>query len=130
MKCNGYDKYVILDANTIYTGGVGIYEGNAYINCQGSIIDLQQGNGLWVYSDEQYPSSLDIEYCTVTNGIYYGISYGGDAIGNVNNCNLINTNFGLKLFDYTNVVVTNSIFASNIDNDVIEMLAKIPYKNL
>jgi len=110
---NGYDKYVILEPNTIYTGGVGIYEGNAYINCQGSIIDLEQGNGLWVYSDEEYPSSLDIEYCTITNGLYYGISYGGDATGNVINCNLINTNFGLKLFDYTNVYVTNSIFASN-----------------
>ena len=30
-----YDKYVILEPNTIYTGGLGIYEGNVYINCNG-----------------------------------------------------------------------------------------------
>jgi len=108
-----FDKYLILEPNTIYTGGVGIYEGSVYINCQGSIIDLEQGNGVWVYSDEDYPSSLDIEYCTIINGLYYGISYGGDSEGNIVNCNLINTNFGLKLFDYSNVNVTNSIFSSN-----------------
>ena len=101
-----FDKYLILEPNTIYTGGVGIYEGSVYINCQGSIIDLEQGNGVWVYSDEDYPSSLDIEYCTIINGLYYGISYGGDSEGNIVNCNLINTNFGLKLFDYSNLILS------------------------
>ena len=110
---NGYDKYLILEPNSIYTGGVGIYEGDAYINCQGSTIDLENGNGIWVFADEDYPSSLDIEYCTITNGLYYGISYGGESSGKVKNCNLINTNFGLKLFDYTNVNVTNCIFSQN-----------------
>ena len=28
-----YDKYVILEPNSIYTGGLGIFEGNIYINC-------------------------------------------------------------------------------------------------
>ena len=67
----GYNKYVVLDANSIYTGGLGIYEGEVYINCNGSIIDLEGGNGIWVYADEQYPSSLDIEFCTIINGDYY-----------------------------------------------------------
>ena len=31
---NHYDKYVVLDSNTIYTGGLGIYEGFVYINCK------------------------------------------------------------------------------------------------
>ena len=39
----GYDKYVVLEPSSIYTGGVGIYEGSTYINCQGSIIDLEEG---------------------------------------------------------------------------------------
>jgi hypothetical protein len=108
-----YDKYVILDSNTIYTGGLGIYEGDVYINCNGAIIDLEGGNGIWVYADEQYPSSLDIEFCTITNGDYYGISYGGISSGNIKNCNLIETNFGLKLFDESNVNITNTIFAHN-----------------
>ena len=27
-----YDKYIILEPNTNYTGGLGIYEGDVYIN--------------------------------------------------------------------------------------------------
>ena len=71
----GYDKYVILEENSIYTGGLGIYEGDVYINCNGSTIDLEGGNGIWVYADEQYPSSLEIKHCTIINGLYYGLSY-------------------------------------------------------
>ena len=86
-----YEKHVILEPNTIYTGGLGIYEGDVYIDCQGSIVNLEGGNGIWVYGDVAYPSSLHIEYCTVTNGSYYGLSFGGLSIGNIINCNLINT---------------------------------------
>ena len=109
-----YEKYLVLEPNTIYSGGIGIYEGDIYINCQGSVIDLEEGNGIWIYGDVEYPSSLDIEYCTITNGSYYVLSFGGLAIGNIVNCNLINTNFGLKLFDVANVFVTNSIFSDNL----------------
>ena len=108
-----YEKYIVLEPNTTYTGGIGIYEGDIYINCQGSTINLEEGNGIWVYADVEYPSSLDIEYCTITNGLYYGLSFGGLAEGNVTNCNFINTNFGLKLFDVSDVSVTNSIFSNH-----------------
>ncbi|MBI45158.1 MAG: hypothetical protein CMG66_03215 [Candidatus Marinimicrobia bacterium] len=114
VSYENYDKYLLLDPNTIYTGGLGIYEGDIYINCQGATIDLQEGNGIWIYGDVEYPSSLHIEYCTITNGSYYGLSFGGLAVGNIINCNLINTNFGLKLFDVSEVFVTNSIFANNL----------------
>ena len=105
-----YDKYLILDSETVYTGGLGIYEGDVFIDCNGAIIDLQSGQGIWVYSDEQYPSSLDIRECSIVNGLYYGLSYGGTAIGNVINCNFYSTNFGLKLFDNSDVYITNSVF--------------------
>ena len=108
-----YEKYIILDSNTTYTGGIGIFEGDVYIDCQGAIINLEEGNGIWVYADVEYPSSLDIEYCTITNGLYYGLSFGGMANGNVTNCNFINTDFGLKLFDVSDVSVTNSIFSNH-----------------
>ena len=108
-----YEKYVILDPSSIYTGGLGIFEGDVYINCNGSIIDLQEGNGIWIYADETYPSSLEIEHCTIINSLYYGVSYGGTSNGSIKNCNLINTNFGVKLFDQSNVNIINSIFAAN-----------------
>ena len=41
-----YDKYVMLEPNSTYTGGLGIYEGDVYINCQGSTINLEGGNGI------------------------------------------------------------------------------------
>tara|TARA_Y100000590_G_scaffold352576_1_gene405182 strand:+ start:1801 stop:2316 length:516 start_codon:yes stop_codon:yes gene_type:complete len=108
-----YEKHVILDSNTVYTGGLGIFQGDVYINCNGSIIDLEEGNGIWIYADETYPSSLEIENCTITNSLYYGVSYGGKSYGSIKNCNLINTNFGVKLFDESDVTIVNSIFSSN-----------------
>tara|TARA_B100000029_G_C17420981_1_gene904296 strand:+ start:469 stop:990 length:522 start_codon:yes stop_codon:yes gene_type:complete len=108
-----YEKYIILEPNTVYSGGIGIYEGDVYIDCNQSIIDLEEGNGIWIYADVEYPSSLHIEHCTITNGLYYGISFGGLSEGNIINCNFVNTNFGLKLFDVSDVYVTNSIFSNN-----------------
>lgn len=108
-----YDKYLILTNEYIYTGGLGLYEGNTFIDCNGAVINLEDGNGIWVYGDENNPSNLDIQECIITNSLYYGLSYAGESTGNIRNCNLINTNFGLKLFDNSNVVVNNSIFSSN-----------------
>ena len=108
-----YDRYLILSNNNTYTGGLGLYEGNTYINCNGAIIDLQEGNGIWIYADENNAANLDIEECIITNSLYYGLSYSGQSTGSINNCNLINTNFGIKLFDNASVIVTNSIFSSN-----------------
>ena len=33
---NGYDKYIVLEPNQIYEGGLYMFEGDTYINCQGS----------------------------------------------------------------------------------------------
>ena len=105
-----YDKYLILDSNITYTGGLGIYEGNVFIDCNGAIIDLQEGQGIWLYADEEYNSSLDIQHCSIVNGLYYGLSFGGISTGNIYNCNFHSTNFGLKLFDESAVYITNSVF--------------------
>ena len=110
---NGYDKYLELEVGIIYTGGIGIYEGDVFIDCNEAIIDLEDGNGIWIYADEQYPSSLEIQNCSIINGQYYGLSFGGTSIGNIKNCNFLDTSFGLKLFDYSTVNVTNCIFGFN-----------------
>ena len=109
----GYDKYLILSNDTIYLGGLGLYEGKTFIDCNGSIINLQDGNGIWVYGDENNTTNLDIQECIITNSLYFGLSYSGESNGNIINCNLVNTNFGLKLFDNANISVNNSIFSSN-----------------
>ena len=108
-----YEKYIVLEPEEIYTGGLGIYEGDIYINCQGSIIDLNNQNGIWIYADEEYLASLEIEYCNIINGAYYGLSFSGSSIGKVSNCNFYNNDFGVKAFDTTNLQIENSNFIDN-----------------
>ena len=110
----GYDKYVVLEPDSIYYGGLGLYEGNIYIDGQGAVINLQSQGGIWIYGDENYPCNLDIKYCSIINGEYYGLSFGGSSTGNVENCNLINNDMGIKLYDNSNVVITNTNFINNI----------------
>ena len=109
-----YEKYVILEPNQTYDGGIGIYEGDVFIDCQGSIIDLQNQNGIWIYADENYLATLEIQYCNIINGAYYGLSFSGTASGIVNNCNFYNNNIGIKPFDYTEVSIENCNFIDNI----------------
>ena len=109
-----YEKYIVLEPGQIYTGGLGIYEGDVYINCQGSIIDLNNQNGIWIYADEEYRATLDIQYCNIINGAYYGLSYSGIASGSITNCNFYNNDIGVKPFDYSEVHIENCNFINNI----------------
>ena len=84
----GYDKYIQLESNQIYTGSIGIYEGRVLIDGNGAIIDLQNENGIWVYSDDYSTASLDIRYCSIINGAYHALSYSGNAMGNIYSINL------------------------------------------
>ena len=110
---NGYDKYLILDKNIVYTGEVGVYEGNVFIEGNGAIIDLNEGLGIWVYADENYPASLDIEYVTIINGGYNGLTFNGSSIGTISNCNFISNDFGIQIMDESNVSVKNSNFINS-----------------
>ena len=110
----GYDKYIELNQNEIYTGGIGIYEGTTYIKGNGAIIDLENQNGIWIYSDESSTASLDIEYLSIINGAYHGVSYSGNATGNIINCNFINNDYGIKVFDTCTLNITNCNFIENV----------------
>ena len=122
---NGYDKYITLEPNQIYQGGIGIFEDSVYINCQGPIIDLMNGGGIWLYADQYYNASLDIEYCTIYNGENFGIDYAGISTGTVSNCNFIKNDIGLTLHDSSYVILKNSNF---IDNDIygLGIITEIP----
>jgi len=111
---NEYEKYVILEPNQIYSGGIGIFEGDVYIDCKGSIIDLDYQNGIWIYADENYLSSLEMQYCNIINGGYFGVSFSGTSIGKVTNCNFYNNEIGLKAFDNSTVEIENSNFINNV----------------
>ena len=109
-----YDKYIILDPNQIYTGGIGIFDENIYIEGNGSIINLQNNLGIWAFSDENTPANIDISRCTIINGSEYALSFHGYSTGTVLNCNLVNSNFGIKVFDYANVSMKNTNLINNV----------------
>ena len=110
---NGYDKYLVLDNNIIYTGEIGIYEGSVFIEGNGSVVDLNSGLGIWAYADENYPASLDIEYLTIINGGYNGVTYNGSSSGNIINCNFISNDYGIQIMDEANVNIKNSNFINS-----------------
>ena len=110
---NGYQKYIILNQNTTYLGGVGIFEESTYIDGNGAIINLDNGLGIWAYCDSTSNIILDISRCTIINGSEYGISFSGFASGQVINCNIINSNYGLKLFDNSDVIIKNCNLINN-----------------
>jgi len=58
--------------------------------------------------------SLEIQFCSIINGGYYGLSYGGTATGIINNCNFVRNDMGVKLYDNSNVEIKNSNFIENI----------------
>ena len=65
------------------------------------------------FSEEEIPANIDISRCSIINGSEYALSYSGFSTGTILNCNLINSNFGIKLFDYANVVIKNSNLINN-----------------
>ena len=110
---NGYDKYIILDPEETYEGGLGIFEGSVYINCQGAIINLLGGGGIWLFADEYYHANLDIEYCTIFDGETSGLNFMGISTGNISNCNFISNDIGLVLMDQSHATLKNSNFINN-----------------
>jgi len=110
---NGYDKYVVLEQNLIYTGEVGIYEGEVFIEGNGAIVDLNGGLGIWVYAEEEYPANLDIEFVTIINGGYNGLTFNGTSTGNISNCNFIQNAYGIQIMDEVNISVKNCNFIDN-----------------
>lgn len=110
---NGYDKYVILEKNIIYTGEVGIYEGNVFIEGNGATIDLDGGLGIWAYAETNYPANLEIEFVTIVNGGYNGLTFNGTSTGIISNCNFIQNEFGIQVMDDANILVSNCNFIDN-----------------
>ena len=110
---NGYDKYVVLEQDVIYTGEVGVYEGNVFIEGNGAIVDLNEGLGIWVYAEEEYPANLDIEYVTIIEGGYNGLTFNGTSTGSISNCNFIHNEFGIQIMDEVNISINNCNFVEN-----------------
>ena len=113
---NGYDRYIELDPNFIYTGGIGSGEESIYIQGNGAVIDLLEGTGIWIAGDtnNNITGSLDIDHCTITNGGSYGINLSGYSTNSITNCNLINVHWGIQVNDNIHVTIKNCNFIDNV----------------
>ena len=108
-----HDTLLPLEQEIIYTGEVGVFEGNVFIEGNGAIVDLNEGLGIWVYAEEEYPANLDIEFVTIINGGYNGLTFNGFSTGNISNCNFILNDFGIQIMDGSEINVKNSNFIQN-----------------
>lgn len=110
-----YQKYIILEPNQIYLGGIsGINEDglNVFIDCKGSIIDLNDQLGIWTYGEEGDEVSITIQYCNIING-QYGLQVGGYSNAEILNCNFYNNQKGIETKDFSQVSIENCNFIKN-----------------
>ena len=115
VPSEGYDRYIILHPDTIYFGGIGIFEDSVFIEGNGAVIELENGSGIWIYGDSESMGSLNINRCTIKNGAYYGLNYSGISTGSITNCNIVNSEMGIQLMDTSITVIKN---CNLIDNNV------------
>ncbi len=112
-SANGYDKYITLDPEIMYTGGLGSSEHSIYIEGNGAVIDLEQGTGIWISGDDMATGSLNINRCTIINGGSYGINIIGYSDNFITNCNVINSHWAIQIGDSVSATIQNVNLVNN-----------------
>ena len=110
---NGYDKYMVLDPNVIYTGGFGTSVYSVLLEGNGAVIDLQGGTGIWMSGDESSSPPLVIKRCTIMNGGYYGVNFSGYGNHEIIDCNFINDVWGIQVGEYSYTTIRNCNLIDN-----------------
>ncbi|MBC8215500.1 MAG: right-handed parallel beta-helix repeat-containing protein [Candidatus Marinimicrobia bacterium] len=112
-SANGYNKYITLNSDVVYTGGLGSSEHSIYIEGNGAVIDLNEGTGIWIAGDETATGSLNINRCTIIYGGYYGINLSGYSDNFITNCNIISSYWGIHVNDSVRVTIQNVNLVGN-----------------
>ncbi|GAB4379737.1 MAG: hypothetical protein Kow0042_29410 [Calditrichia bacterium] len=104
----GYDKLMILESDSVYTGGISINNQKVAIKGRGALIDLA-GDRIFV----QGQSVLDMDGCVVINGAD-GILYQDQSSGLVTQSTFYGNQIGIR-FESTGgyLEVYNTILAYN-----------------
>ncbi len=104
----GYDYLIILEKDSVYTGGITITDESVGIKGNGAIIDLA-GDSISI----QGTAVFDIDACVVKRG-YAGLVLRSDAASRVTQCTFYNNQFGILCDDHIGMIeVSNSIFSNN-----------------
>tara|TARA_B100001964_G_scaffold229132_1_gene281071 strand:- start:406 stop:930 length:525 start_codon:yes stop_codon:yes gene_type:complete len=110
---NGYDKYMVLNPNVIYTGGFGTSVYSVLLEGNGAVIDLQGGTGIWMSGDESSSPPLVMTKCTIINGGYYGVNFSGYGNHEIIDCNFINDEWGIQVGEHSYTTIRNCNLIDN-----------------
>jgi hypothetical protein len=110
---NGYDKYMVLNPNIVYTGGFGSSVYSVYLEGNGAVIDLQEGTGIWMSGDENSSPSMLLKGCTIINGGYYGVNFSGYGNHEISDCNIVNDTWGIQVGEHTFTTIRNCNLVDN-----------------
>ena len=110
---NGYDKYMILNPNVIYTGGFGTSVYSVLLEGNGAVINLQGGTGIWMSGDESSSPPLVMTKCTIINGGYYGVNFSGYGNHEIIDCNFINDVWGIQVGEHSYTTIRNCNLIDN-----------------
>jgi len=104
----GYDKLIILDPDSIYTGGLSITGEKVGIKGFGAIIDLG-GDSIYVSGNSQ----IDLDGCVIINGAA-GLAVTGQVSSLVTHCTFYNNGIAIHFRSVGGTIeVMNSILANN-----------------
>lgn len=104
----GYDRLIILDPDSVYTGGLAISGEKVGIKGFGALIDLA-GDSIFVSANSQ----IDLDGCVIINGSA-GLAATGMVSGLITQCTFYNNGIGIHFRSTEGIIeVKNSIIANS-----------------
>ena len=105
----GYDKLIILNSDSTYTGGITISNEKVGIRGNGAIIDLAGGYYIYVTGE----STIEIDGCVILDGVY-GIHCDGNVNAYISQCTFYRNTTGISFMttmgsiEVYNTIISNS----------------------
>ena len=105
----GYDKLIILDPNSVYTGGITITDEKVGIRGNGAMIDLVGGSQILVNGK----STIEIDGCVIVKGTY-GLHCEGEVSAYISQCTFYANDIAISymstvgLIEVYNTIISNS----------------------
>lgn len=103
----GYDRLLILNADSVYNGGISINNETVGIKGNGAIIDLNS-DSIYVFGESQ----IDIDGCVIING-KSGLAAHGIVNGLISHCTFYGNEIGIHFMSDGMIEVVNTIISNS-----------------
>jgi hypothetical protein len=104
----GYDKLIILDPGSVYTGGITITDEKVGIRGNGAMIDLVGGSQILVNGK----STIEIDGCVIVKGTY-GLHCEGEVSAYISQCTFYANDIAIS---YMSTVGSIEVYNTIISN--------------